>query len=157
MKKIFLALLLSVVLSPSVSFAQYTFPLTELQKLTNKNASDFETVMIEKDYSIQSKLSNATTKIYWSDKPGVSDKKYIMSRFQVPGGATKLTFSFTDKKHYLELKKALAAGGFKFVKEENKTVDGVETVWYHYSGNGFTVSLCSYTKDVTWFVAEAHI
>ncbi|MES2704383.1 MAG: hypothetical protein V4649_17210 [Bacteroidota bacterium] len=157
MKKILFFFAFCVMMVPAAAFAQYTFPLVEIQKLTGKNASDFETMMLEKDYSIQTKLSNPTTRVYWSDKPGAEGKKFSISRYQLPGAAVNITFTTTDKKYYLELKKTLASSGFKFLKEENKTTEGLPVVWYHYSNGVHTVSLTSYTKDVTWFMVQVHI
>jgi hypothetical protein len=142
---------------PLALLAQTNFPLAELQKLTGKNASDFETIMLEKDFSIQTKLSSPTSRVFWSDKPGAEGKKYTITRAQVPNAAANITFSTTDKKYYIELKKTLATSGFKFKGEEAKTVDGVPATWYHYSNGVHTVSLTSYTKDVTWFVVQVHI
>jgi hypothetical protein len=157
MKKITIMLALCFVAFSHTVFAQYNFPLAELQKLTGKNASDFETVMLEKDFSIQTKLSNPTTRIFWSDKAGAEGKKYAITRHQVPNAAVNITFNTTDKKYYIELKKTLATSGFKFKGEEAKTIDGVAATWYHYSNGVHTVSLASYSKDVTWFVVQVHI
>lgn len=158
MKRSFLMLALSFIVSiPFAVQAQAVFPLADLQKMTAKNASDFETLMLEKDYSIQPKQSNPTTKLYQSDKPGPLAKKYTITRHQVPGAAVNLTFVTTDKKFYLDLKGDLAKSGFKFINVENKTVNGVASEWYNYSNKVYTVSLNSNTTDVTWFTVQVHI
>jgi hypothetical protein len=156
MKKYFFLASLMIAATGTIK-AQNNFPLPDLQKLTGKNGSDFETVMLEKDYSIQTKLSNPTTRVFWSDKPGAEGKKYTMVRHQLPNAAADITFSTTDKKYYLELKKALASSGFKFKGQEYKKIDGTQVEWYHYATPTHTLSLTSYTKDVTWFVVEIHI
>ncbi len=149
-----LGLLLS---APIAALAQNTFPLPELIKLTSKNPSDFETTMLEKDYTLQTKQSSPTTKIYTSDKPGAAGKVYTMSRHQVPNATVDLVFTTTDKKYYLDVKAKLASSGYKFVKEESKPVNNVPATWYHYSNGVYKVSITSYTADVTWFTIQAHL
>jgi hypothetical protein len=151
---LFSTLLLS---SAALVHAQNTFPLDELTKLTSKNPSDFETAMLEKDYSLQSKESDKVSKVFTSDKAGDKGKKYTFIRRQVPNATVGLTFTTTDKKYYLDLKAKLASSGYKFVKEENKTENGVQTTWYNYTNRTHTVSICSYTTDVTWFSVQCHL
>jgi hypothetical protein len=146
----------SVLFIAAASYAQYTFPLSDLQKLPNKNASDFETFVMEKDYSFQSKMSSQIMKVYTSDKPGASGKQYVISRYQVPNAMAKVTFTTTDKKYYLELKSKLAAAGIKYVNEENKTIEGAQAACFNYASGGFKVSLCTYTTDVMWYKVEVH-
>jgi hypothetical protein len=143
-------------LTPLSVFSQYNFPLGELQKMAQKNASDFETFVMEKDYSLQSKSSNKELKVFASDKPGPSGKQYIISRYQVPNAMARITFITTDKKHYLDVKAKLAAGGVKYVNEENKTIDGTQAACYNYASGALKVTLCTYTTDVTWFKVELH-
>lgn len=157
MKRSTILLLSSILLSATSAFAQYTFPLPELVKLPSKNASDFETVMLEKDYSLQTKQSDQISKVYTSDKAGVSDKKYTFVRRQVPNATVGITFTTTDKKYYLDIKAKLASSGYKFVKEENKTTDKVQATWYHYSNGTMNVSICSYTTDANWFSVQVHL
>jgi hypothetical protein len=158
MKKLILQLAFSIALAlPATAFAQYTFPLPEFIKLTSQNASDFETTMLEKDYSIQTKQSNAVTKIYVSDKKGPEGKPYTIARKQIPGASVVLTFYTTDKKHYLDTKAKLASSGYKFVKEENKPINNVPASWFHYSNGAYKISICSYTTDVKWFVVEGYL
>jgi hypothetical protein len=156
-KSIFLLALTSLFVLPSTLFAQYTFPLAEFIKMTGQNASDFETTMLEKDYSLQTKLSSAVNKIYTSDKKGAEGKQYTIPRKQVPGASVALTFTTTDKKHYLDTKAKLASSGYKFVKEENKPINNVPATWFLYTNGAYKVSICSYTTDVKWFVVEAHL
>lgn len=158
MKKIIILLALtSMSILPNTLFAQYTFPLAEFIKMTGQNASDFETTMLEKDYSLQTKMSSAVNKIYTSDKKGAEGKQYIIARKQVPGASVALTFTTTDKKYYLDTKAKLASSGYKFVKEENKPINNVPATWFLYTNGGYKVSICSYTTDVKWFVVEAHL
>jgi hypothetical protein len=158
MKKSIITFAIGLMISaPGIIHAQTTFPLPELIKLTSLNPSDFETKMLEKDYTLQNKESTPTTKIYTSDKPGASGKPYRVSRHQVPHATVDLIFSTTDKKYYLELKSKLASSGYKFVKEENKPVNDVPAVWYHYTNGLYKVSIASYTSDVTWFTVQAHL
>jgi len=156
-RSILIAAVIFITCAPLASFAQHTFPLTELQKLTGKNAGDFETNALEKDYSLQSKLSSNIMKVYTSDKPGPEGKKYILSRYQVPNAMAKITFSTTDKKYYIDIKTHLASSGLKFVKEENKTMEGAQAECNNYANGSLKVSLCSYTTDVTWYVVEVHL
>jgi len=157
MKRSLIALaIVLIALTPFSLLAQYNFPLGELQKLTNKNASDFETFVLEKDYSPLSKLSSKVMKVYTSDKAGASGKQYTISRYQVPNAVARVTFATTDKKYYIDLKSHLPASGLKFVNEETKTIDGVETVCYNYANGALKVSLCSYTNDVPWYRVEVH-
>ena len=151
-----LIVLMIIALAPLSLHAQYNFPLGELQKLTSKNASDFETFVLEKEYSYQSKLSSKVLKVYTSDKPGAGGKQYTISRYQVPNAMAKVSFTTTDKKFYLDLKAHLAGSGLKFVNEENKTIDGVQATCYNYANGALRVSLCSYSTDVTWFNIEVH-
>jgi len=158
MKKSVLKLAFGLLLSaPFVAMAQSTFPLPDFIKLTSKNPSDFETTMLEKDYSVQTKLSDPTTKVYMSDKPGVGGKQYTISRHQLPNATPDIIFTSTDKKYYLDFKAKLASSGYKFVKEENKPVNGTPAVWYHYTNGVYRASICSYTTDVTWFVVQVRL
>jgi len=113
--------------------------------------------MLEKDYSVQTKLSDPTTKVYMSDKPGVGGKQYTISRHQLPNATPDIIFTSTDKKYYLDFKAKLASSGYKFVKEENKPVNGTPAVWYHYTNGVYRASICSYTTDVTWFVVQVRL
>jgi len=154
-----LLLACSIILSafvPFISQAQYNFPLNELQKLANKNANDFETVMLEKDYTFQSKPSTKELKTYTSDKKGADGKQNIVTRFQVPNAMAKVTFTSTDKKYYLGLKSQMAASGLKFVNEETRTIDGVQAECKNFANGGLKVSLLIYTTDVIWYRAEVH-
>ncbi len=158
MKKIILFLAFIISFLPSSHLlAQYAFPISEFIKMTGQNASDFETTMLEKDYSLQTKMSDAVNKIYTSDKKGAEGKPYTIARKQVPGASVALTFTTTDKKYYLETKAKLASSGYKFVKEENKPVNNVPATWFHYTNGAYKVSICSYTTDLKWFVVEAHL
>lgn len=157
MKKILgIAAIAAAAIIPNALKAQATFPLPELQKLTEKNASDFETEMLTKDYSMQSKLSSPTNKVYTSDKKGAQGRPYTMSRAQVPNAAAVVTFTTSDKKYYLDLKNQLASSGFKFVNEENKTVNGTSAVCHNFTNKVYTVSLYTYTTDVMWFMVQVH-
>ncbi len=98
-KNMFLLALSALFILPSTLFAQYTFPLADFIKMTGQNASDFETTMLEKDYSLQTKMSDAVNKIYTSDKKGAEGKPYTIARKQVPGASVALTFTTTDKKY----------------------------------------------------------
>lgn len=158
MKKSACFLLLSIAFSSSVTFAQHNFNLQEMVNLTSKNAPDFETKMLENDYSLQSKMSDEISKVFTSDKAGESGKKYKMVRRQVTNSKiVGLTFSTTDKKYYLSLKADLAKNGYKFVREENQTIEKVPATWYHYKNGPMNVSICSYTTDITWFTVQAHL
>jgi len=145
----------AIVLALTTSFAahaQYNFPLVEIEKLTQKNASDFETELLEKDYSLDTKASTQVLKVYTSDKPADNGKKNIFTRFQVPNAVPKLEFSSTDKKYYIDVKSKLTPMGFKFLNEEDKQINGVTATVYHYSNGPFQLSLATYTKDVMWYV-----
>lgn len=158
MKKIVFLLLSTIILSSYAANAQHTFALQELVNLTNKNASDFETKMLENDYSLQSKMSDDISKVYTSDKAGDGGKKYKIVRRQVTNSkVVGVTFTTTDKKYYLALKADLAKNGYKFVKEESQTIEKVPATWYHYANGPLTVSICSYTTDVSWFTVQAHL
>jgi hypothetical protein len=154
-KLIALAIIL-IALAPFTLHAQYNFSLGELQKLTGKNPSDFETFVLGKDYSLQSKLSNNVTKVYISDKKGDNGTQNTISRYQVPNAMARITFTTTDKKYYLDIKTHLAASGLKFVNEENKTIDGAQAECNNYANGALKLSLCSYTTSVTWFKIEVH-
>jgi hypothetical protein len=156
-KNIYLLATAVLFILPSTLFAQYTFPLAEFIKMTGQNASDFETTMLEKDYSLQTKLSSSVVKVYTSDKKGAEGKQYTITRKQVPGASVALTFTTTDKKHYLDTKAKLASSGYKFVKEENKPINNIPATWFLYTNGAYKVSICSYTTDVKWFVVEAHL
>ena len=157
MKTSLLIIVLLSFLSPLTIFAQYNFPIADMQKLCGKNASDFETVVMGKDYSVQSKLSTAVMKVYTSDKAALDGKKYTISRYQVPNAMARITFSTTDKKFYLDVKAHLATNGLKFVKEEARKFDGTDAACYNYAtASSFHVALCSYTTDVPWYVIEVH-
>ena len=154
MKNTLLALLL--VCFAFVAQAQTNFPLKDLESFCAKNANDFETAMLSADYSIQSKVSNQVTKIYWSDKDGANGKKYIITRTQAPHATISIEFNTTDKKYYLDFKAGLTKNGYKFVKEENKKVNGVETVWYNFSNGKYQIAVASWTADVAWFGVQIH-
>ena len=157
MRKIFVLIAIAfVILTPGILRAQYNFPLVELEKLTNKNASDFETFVMEKDYSLQSKTSTQTLKIYTSDKPSADGKISTITRYQVPNANSKIEFSTTDKKYYLEVKSKLTPMGFKLVNDEVKTINGAQAQVYNYSNGPFQLSLATYTTDGTWYVVDIH-
>lgn len=156
-KAIHILALATIAIGPLQASAQYLFPLAELQKLCTKNSNDFETVALTNDYSVQSKLSSPTAKVYWSDKAGAAGKKYSIVRSQVPGSMVKIDFTTTDKKYYIELKGQLAAAGYKFVKEENKLVNGVQSVCNNYANGKFQVSVYNYTIDEPWYGVQIHL
>ena len=131
--------------------AQYNFPLAELEKLTAKNASDFETVVMEKDYSLQAKTSTSVLKVYTSDKPSESGKQNMITRYQVPNAVSKIEFSTTDKKYYIEVKASLGKLGFKFLGQEDKTIKGTQATVNNYSNGPFQLSLATYATDNTWY------
>ncbi len=145
------------VFAPRTSHAQYNFALVELEKLTSKNSSDFDTYVMEKDYTIQSKTSTQVLKIYLSDKPSADGTKNIITRYQVPNASCKIEFSTTDKKYYLEVKSKLGAMGFKLINDEVKTINGAQAQVYHYSNGPFQLSLSTYTTDHNWYVVEIHV
>jgi len=158
MKASFFSIIIALfAIAPLAANAQHVFPLTELQKFCAQNSSDFETFMLTNDYSLQSKLSNPVSKVYWSDKTGISDKKYTITRSQVPNAVANILFTNTDKKWYLEVKKQLAATGYKFVKEENKTVNGAQATGSNFSNGTFQVSIYTYTTDVPYYVIQIHL
>jgi len=158
MKTTFFAIAIALFGSvPFAARAQHVFPVAELQKLCVQNANDFETFMLTNDYSMQSKQSTPTSKVYTSDKPGAEGKTYTITRAQVPNAVANVIFTTTDKKWYLEFKKQLAATGYKFVKEENKTVNGAQAVSNNYSNGKFQVSVYSYTTDASWFGVQIHL
>ena len=153
-------LLLALSLSffaPFVCHAQYNFQLVELEKLTNKNSSDFDTYVMEKDYTVQSKISTQILKIYHSDKKSADGTINVITRYQVPNAACKIEFSTTDKKYYLDVKSKLGAMGFKLVNDEVKTINGAQAQVYHYSNGPFQLSLSTYTTEANWYVVEIHI
>lgn len=158
MKKSLLAFAVSAFfMAPVASFAQYEPPLTELEKLCMKNGNDFETFALTNDYSLQPKLSTAEKKIYCSDKAGANGKKYSITRFQVPKAMTEITFVTTDKKYYIELKSALAAAKYKFVKQDDKKIDDVDASGNDFSNGKYSVSLHTYTKgDVNYYEVQIH-
>ncbi len=157
MKKSVTLLFSAVVFSLSVH-AQQTFPLQELVNFTSKNASDFETKMLESDYSLQSKMSDEISKVYTSDKAGDKGKNYKIIRRQVTNSkVVGITFSTTDKKYYLALKADLAKAGYKFTKEEPTTIEKVPATWYHYNNGPMKISICTYRTDVNWFMVQAHL
>lgn len=158
MKKSAILLFLSIAFCSSAALAQHTFNLQEMVNLTSKNAPDFETKMLESDYSLQSKMSDDISKVFTSDKAGESGKKYKIVRRQVTNSKiVGVTFTTTDKKYYLGLKADLAKAGYKFASEENQTIEKVPATWYHYKNGPMTVSICSYTTDATWFTVTAHL
>jgi hypothetical protein len=158
MKTTFLAIVIALFGTlPFEAQAQHAFPLPELQKLCMQNANDFETFMLTNDYSLQSKLSNATTKVYWSDKKSPEGKQFAVTRSQVPNAVANLQFINTDKKWYLELKKQLAATGYKFVKEENKTINGAQATSSNFTNGKYQISVFSYTTDAAHFGAQIHL
>ena len=152
------AIAISLLSSSFAAHAQYNFPLVELEKMTAKNASDFETVVMEKDYTLQSKLSSPVLKVYTSDKAAESGKKNTITRYQVPNAVSKIELSTTDKKYYLELKSKMAAMGFKFLGQEDKTIAGSPATIYNYTNGPFQLSLATYTAagDINWFVVQIH-
>ena len=158
MKTTFLAIIIALFGSvPFAANAQYVFPIADLQRLCGQNLTDFETFMLTNDYSMQSKLSNPTSKVYMSDKPGPGGKQYTITRSQVPHAVASVMFTTTDKKWYLDLKKQLAATGYKFVREENKTVNGAQAVCSNFSNGKYEVSVFSYTTDAAWFGVQIHL
>lgn len=157
MKKTSLIIAVIIAFAPLTLRAQYNFPLSELQKLTGKNASDFDTYVMGKDYSLQGKLSTAVMKVYTSDKTGPEGKKYTISRYQVPNAMAKITFSTTDKKYYLDLKSHLAGTGLKYVSQNERTIEGMQATCYNYANGALKVSLCTYSADENWFVVEVHL
>ena len=158
MKKTILTIVIAMLgLAPFAAKAQYVFPIAELQKLCVQNLTDFETFMLTNDYSMQSKQSTPTSKVYTSDKPGAAGKQYSINRSQVPNAVVNLMFTTTDKKWYLELKKQLAATGYKFVKEEQKTVNGAQAVCSNFTNGKYQVSVYSYTTDAPWFGVQIHL
>ena len=154
---IMLPVVILLTASSFISRAQYNFPLVELEKLTGKNASDFEPAVLEKDYTLESKTSTQVLKVYSSDKPSANGKKNIVTRYQVPNASCKIEFSTTDKKYYIELKTKLASMGFKLLNEDTKPIKGAQATVYNYSNGPFQLSLSTYTTDVIWYVVEVHI
>ncbi len=143
---------------PLSSFAQALFPLADIEKFCTKNLSDFETEVLMKDYSLQGKLSNATTKVYASDKANANGKPNMITRSQVPNAKPNIVVATTDKKYYLELKAKLPASGYKFVKEENKAINGEQVSVYNFSNTKYQVSLYSTTKeDIVWYTVQIHL
>ena len=136
--------------------AQYNFPVVEMEKLTAKNASDFETAVMEKDYSVDNKASTQVLKVYTSDKPSASGKANIITRYQVPNAVCKIELSTTDKKYYLEVKSKLTAMGFKLINNETKTIKGAQAQVYNYSNGPFQLCLSTYTTDMNWYVVEVN-
>ncbi len=147
---------LGLVFTSFAAHAQYNFPLVEMEKLTAKNASDFETAVLEKDYSLEPKASTQILKVYTSDKPSESGKKNMITRYQVPNAVSKIEFSTTDKKYYIDVKSKLASMGFKFLNEEDKPIDGIQATVYNYSNGPFQLSVATYTKDAMWYVVTIH-
>ena len=157
MKRTFILIAVTLItLFPFAGHAQYNFPLAELEKLTNKNLGDFDTYVMEKDYSLDTKASTQVLKIYRSDKPSADGKINKITRYQVPNAVCRLEFSSTDKKYYLDVKSKLAAMGFKLVNDEVKTINGVQGPVYHYSNGPFQLALTTYNTDTTWYVVEVH-
>lgn len=159
MKKQIITLAIIVIAAlPFASFSQAVFPLSELEKMAAKNFSDFETIVLTKDYSLQGKMSNATNKVYTSDKPNANGKPNTVSRSQVPNAKANVVFSTPDKKYYLDVKAHLGTEGYKFVKEENKLTNGEQTAWNNYTNGKFQLSLYSYSKDdVVWYTVQIHL
>jgi hypothetical protein len=157
MKRYLLISAVAFILLPLSSHAQYNFPLAELQKLTSKNASDFDTYVMGKDYSLQGKVSTNIMKVYASDKAGPQGKKYTIVRYQVPGAMTKITFSTTDKKFYLDVKSNLASSGLKYASQGEKTIENMQATCYNYANGALKVSLCTYSAEENWFVIEVHL
>ena len=139
-------------LFPGLSWAQYNFPVTELQKMTSKNVSDFDTYAMEKDYSMDNKASSQILKVYHSEKPAADGKTYTITRYQVPNMACKIEFTTTDKKYYLDIKSKLESMGFKLVNDQVKTINGAQAQVYNYSNGPFMLALSTYKTDVAWFV-----
>ena len=142
---------MGLIFTSFAAHAQYNFPLVEMEKLTAKNASDFETAVMEKDYSLQAKTSTSVLKVYTSDKPSESGMKNMITRYQVPNAVSKLEFTTTDKKYYIELKSKLATMGFKFLNQEDKTIKGIQATVYNYSNGPFQLCLSTYANDNTWY------
>ncbi len=141
-----------------VSYAQHTFSLQEMQNFTSRSASDFETAMLENDYSLQNKLSNKESKVYVSDNAAAGGKKYKIVRRQVTNSkVVEVTFYTTDKKYYVGLKKELAAKGFKAIKNEEITVENVPATKYHFFNAPMNIILCTYTTDASWFTVQAYV
>jgi len=157
MKNIITAVAITVFsLAPFVSNAQFNFPVTEIQKLTNKNVSDFDTYVMEKEYSMDNKASTQILKVYHSDKPAADGKQYTITRYQVPNMACKIEFTTTDKKYYLDIKSKLESMGFKLMSDQVKTINGSQAQVYNYSNGPFVLVLSNYKTDVTWYVVEIH-
>ena len=157
MKRIVILLLTLSVFAPRVCHAQYNFPLVELEKLCGKNSSDFDTYVMEKDYTIQSKTSTQILKIYKSDKKSADGTINVITRYQVPNAKCKIEFSTTDKKYYMDVKSKLGAMGFKLINDEVKTINGAQAQVYNYSNGPFQLALSTYTTDANWYVVEIHI
>ncbi len=150
---IFLALAFTF-FAPGICHAQYNFPLVELEKLCGKNSSDFDTYVMEKDYTIQSKTSTQILKIYKSDKKSADGTTNVITRYQVPNAASKIEFSTTDKKYYLDVKSKLASMGFKLLNDEVKTINGAQAQVYHYSNGPFQLSLGTYSTEANWYIVD---
>jgi hypothetical protein len=145
-RSILLFVLFCIVVAPFVSLAQTVVPLPDLEKLCLKNASDFETFALTKDYSIQSKLSTDVTKVYWSDKANVNGKQNTLSRTQIPHASARVEFTTTDKKWYLDLKSLMASSGYKFVNDEKQTINGVPTDLHNFTNGKVHVAVYSFTS-----------
>jgi hypothetical protein len=153
-----LILLFAGVLAAISVSAQHTFSLQEMQNFTSKGASDFETSMLESDYSLQNKLSDKESKVYLSDKASPDGKKYKMVRRQVTNSkVVEVTFYTTDKKYYIALKKDLASKGFKAIKNEEVTVENVPATKYHFFNAPMNIILCTYTTDASWYTVQAYV
>ena len=155
-RKLVLSIVSSVI--SVMSYAQHTFSLQEMQNFTSKGPSDFETDMLENDYSLQNKLSDKESKVYLSDKAAADGKKYKIVRRQVTNSkVVEVTFYTTDKKYYIALKKDLAAKGFKAVKNEEITVENVPATKYYFVNAPMNVILCTYTTDASWFTVQTYV
>lgn len=157
MKKLILfAAVTLATLAPRLAQAQYNFPAAELQKMTNKNVSDFDTYVMEKEYSMDNKASTQILKVYHSDKATADGKNYTITRYQVPNAACKIEFSTTDKKYYLDIKSKLESMGFKLVNDQVKVIKGAQAQVYNYTNGPLMLILSTYHTDVTWYVVEVH-
>jgi hypothetical protein len=156
-KSVFFLALICIVFAGFTSYAQSVVTLPDLEKLCIKNASDFETFALTKDYSVQSKLSSDVTKVYWCDKANANGKQNTLSRTQIPHASAKVEFTTTDKKWYLDLKALMASTGYKFVNDEKRKIDGIETDMHNFTNGKVHVAVFSWTTDATWFGAQVHL
>jgi len=156
MKRLVFIVVAFIALLPRLARAQYNFPVAEMQKLTAKNVSEFDTYVMEKEYSMDNKASTQILKVYHADKPAADGKTYTVTRYQVPHAACKIEFTTTDKKYYLDIKSKLESMGFKLVNDQVKTINGAQAQVYSYSNGPFTLILSNYKTDVTWYMVTIH-